>query len=92
MKRWKVFLTSGAKQDLRKLDEGPKRDAAELIHDLEEDPTSVPAIPLRAHAPGTMRARFHGTYRMVYQISKAEKRVIVSRIKHRATAYKGMKH
>jgi mRNA-degrading endonuclease RelE of RelBE toxin-antitoxin system len=92
VKNWTVKLTAGAKKNLRELEEGPKRDAAELLHDLEEDPFSVPAIQLRSHAPGTMRARFHGTYRMVYQISKAEKRVIVSRIKHRNTAYRGMKH
>lgn len=92
MKNWTLKLTAGARKNLRELDEGPKRDAAELLHELEEDPFSVPAIQLRSHAPGTMRARFHGTYRMVYQISKSEKRVIVLRIKPRGTVYRGMKH
>lgn len=84
-------MQPSARQAYRKLDEGPKRDAAELMQDLEENPDDVPAIQLRAN-PGVWRARFHRTYRMIYQISKAEKRIIVMRIKPRETAYKGMKY
>ena len=55
MKRWTVELRPAAQRDLKKLDEGPQREAVELFQDLEEDPFSVPAIQLRAHPPGTMR-------------------------------------
>ena len=92
MTNWTVRLSNSADRQLQNLPGGPKRDAAELLEDLKEDPFSVPAIQLRAHPPGTMRARFHGNYRMVYQISKAEKRVIVLRIGPRGTVYKRMKH
>jgi mRNA-degrading endonuclease RelE of RelBE toxin-antitoxin system len=92
VKRWTVDLRPAAKRDLKQLDEGPQRDAVELIQDLEEDPFSVTAIQLRSHPPGTMRARFHSYYRMVFQISKAEKRVIVLRIRPRDTVYRDMKH
>lgn len=92
MNGWKVELTNSAKKELRRLDEGPKRDAAELIADLIEDPLAVPATELR-HYPGLWRARFHhGLYRMIYRISKPEKRVVIRRIRPRATAYEGMMH
>jgi mRNA-degrading endonuclease RelE of RelBE toxin-antitoxin system len=91
--RWTVELSKSAQREYRRLEEGPKRDAAELLEDLAEDPFSIPAISMRSHPPGTMRARFHhDRYRMVYQISKPERRVIVSRMRPRPIAYRGLKH
>jgi mRNA-degrading endonuclease RelE of RelBE toxin-antitoxin system len=51
----------------------------------------VPAVELRGK-PEFRRARFHTSYRMIYQISRAQKRVIVARIQHGSTAYDGMKN
>ena len=51
MTRWKVVLRPAAKKQYRVLEEGPKRDAAELIEDLAEDPTRIPgAIPMKGYA------------------------------------------
>jgi mRNA-degrading endonuclease RelE of RelBE toxin-antitoxin system len=87
---WTVELRPAARK-YRELDEGPKRDAAELLADLEEDPTLVPAIELRAN-PGTWRVRFHhDRYRMIYRVARAQKRIIVTRIHPRPTAYEGMR-
>jgi mRNA-degrading endonuclease RelE of RelBE toxin-antitoxin system len=62
------------------------------MEDLREDPSVVPAIELRRN-PGTWRARFHhDRFRIVYQILKAQKLIIVRRIRPRPTAYIGMKH
>ena len=63
----------------------------DLLQDLAEDPTLVPAIELRAN-PRIWRARFHQDYRMIYQIATGAKRIIVKRIRSRPTAYRGMKH
>ena len=90
--KWEVEVRPRARRELRLLPEGPKREATEILEDLQDDPLSVPAIQLKSHPPGTMRARFHDGYRMVYQISKPERRVIVSRIRPRSIAYKGMKN
>jgi mRNA-degrading endonuclease RelE of RelBE toxin-antitoxin system len=68
--------------------------ASELLQDLTEgppDPETRTSIELRAN-PKVWRIRFHDNYRMIYQVSKAEKRIIVTRIKARSEAYKGMKH
>jgi mRNA-degrading endonuclease RelE of RelBE toxin-antitoxin system len=43
--------------------------------------------------PDTWKARFHhDDYRIIYKIARSEKRIIVKRIRPRATAYEGMKH
>ena len=80
-----------ADRDLRRLDDGPQRDAIELIDDLSEDPSLVSAIELRGH-PGIWRVRFHhDRCRMIYQITKSQRRILVMRIRYRPTAYEGMK-
>ena len=90
MNSWSLELRPSARKDLRQLEDGPRQAAIDLLEDLAEDPTLVPAIELRA-SPQIWRARFHGDYRMIYQIAKAAKRIIVKRIRPRPTAYKGMK-
>jgi len=88
---WKVELRKSAQRELRQLEDGPQRAAEELLQDLAEDPTLVPAIEMRGN-PDTCRARFHhDRYRMVYQVSKARKHILVARIRARPVAYKGMK-
>lgn len=90
---WSLKLKPSADREFRSLDEGPKRDVAELMQDLREDPFSIPdTIQLRSHPPGTMRTRFHHGYRMVYFISKPERMVYILRIRPRPIAYKGMRH
>jgi len=87
---WKVELTPTAQREFRQLDDGPQRSAAELIADLAEDPTLTPAIELRGK-PDTWRARFHNDrYRMIYQVSRGRKHILVTRIRPRSTAYEGV--
>lgn len=92
MTRWMLEVRPAARRAFRRLDDGPKRDAAELLQDLAEDPTQVAASEMR-HYQNTWKARFyHGQYRIVYQLAKSKKRVIVIRIGPRSTAYDGMKN
>jgi mRNA-degrading endonuclease RelE of RelBE toxin-antitoxin system len=87
---WTVALTRAARRDLHLLQGGPQQAATEILEDLAEDPELVPAIELRRN-PNVWRIRFHNNYRMIYQLSRAEKRIIVVRIKSRDKAYEGMK-
>jgi mRNA-degrading endonuclease RelE of RelBE toxin-antitoxin system len=87
---WKIELSKLARREFRSLDDGPRQAAAALIADLGEDPEVVPSIELRGK-PQIRRARFHNDrYRMIYQIARSGKRVIVKRIRPRATAYEGI--
>jgi len=88
---WTVELSKSAQRELRQLEDGPQRSAEDLLKDLAEDPAVIPAIELRGKRD-TWRVRFHNDrYRMIYQVSKARKRIIVTRIRPRPTAYEGMK-
>lgn len=80
-------MSRKARREFRLLDEGPKRDAAELPEDLREGLDAVPSIELRAN-PNVHRARFHhGMHRMVYLVAEGQKKIIVKRIRPRAIAY-----
>ncbi len=91
MNGWKVELRPSAKREFRQLEDGPRRDAEELIADLrEQGPAIITAIELRGH-PDTWRARFHDGYRMIYRVSRSRKHILVTRIRSRPLAYEGMK-
>jgi mRNA-degrading endonuclease RelE of RelBE toxin-antitoxin system len=88
---WKVELRPAASRAYRQLAEDPRRDATGLLVDLAEDPALIPAIEPRAN-PGTWRARFHqDRYRVISQIAKIWKHILVTRIRPRPTAYEGTK-
>lgn len=91
MSGWTVELSKSAQREFRHLDEGPKRDAAELPEDLREQGPLVPALELTAN-PDNWRVRFHhDRYRIIYQISRSRKHILVTRIRPRPTAYEGIK-
>ena len=90
MNGWTVEILSSARKDLRQLDDGPQQDATALLEELAEDPMLAQPLEMRGK-PNTWRVRFHGDYRLIYQIAKAQKRIIVLRIRPRSTAYEGMK-
>lgn len=90
MSGWTVELLESARRDLRLLGDGPQQDAIALLDELAEDPMLVQPIEMSGKA-NVWRVCFHGDYRLIYQIAKAQKRVIVLRIRPRSTAYEGMK-
>ena len=60
----------------------------EAIAGIEEDPFAN-AIELDGH-PGWWRVRFANAYRIVYQVSSKQRRVIIVRVRHRRDVYKGL--
>jgi mRNA-degrading endonuclease RelE of RelBE toxin-antitoxin system len=93
MNGWAIELSQSAQRELRLLEDGPRQADIDLLEDLRElGPMLITSIQLRAHKD-VWRARFHqDRYRMIYQVAKGQKRIIVKRIRIRATAYKSMKH
>jgi len=93
MNGWAIELSQSAQRELRLLEDGPRQAATDLLEDLRElGPALESAVQLRAHKD-VWRARFHhDRYRMIYQVAKGQKRILVKRIRNRANAYQGMKH
>lgn len=88
---WTVRLTKSALREFRKLPEDAKLDVLDLLEDLKAGPDEVSAIELQ-HYPRTRRARFHhDSHRIIYEVSKSKKLILVIRIRPRPTAYEGMK-
>jgi len=70
---------------------GPGRTRSSSFADLHHDPDDIPGIELRG-LPGVFRARFHhGMYRMIFRISRNQRKILIERIRLREAAYKGMK-
>jgi mRNA-degrading endonuclease RelE of RelBE toxin-antitoxin system len=89
---WRVDLSISAQRELRRLNEGPRRAADELIDDLSEYGPELPgAIELVAN-PDIWRVRFHDGYRMVFEVSRKRRAIRIIRVRPRSIAYRGMKH
>jgi mRNA-degrading endonuclease RelE of RelBE toxin-antitoxin system len=91
--RWTVDLLPAAQKELARLENGPLQEAVSILEDMRENgPEFIPAIELRAN-PATWRARIHhDRFRMLYQVSRTKKRIVVIRIRPRPSAYEGLKH
>jgi addiction module RelE/StbE family toxin len=89
-KPWKVLLRKSALRELDQIrDEHIRQDIFELLVELTEGPNAVEAIPLEGCA-NYWRARVAGNFRVVYHVSEKQKRIIVTRIRHRSTVYEGL--
>ena len=61
------------------------------MEDLGDDPSLIAAEKMSGYQ-NRWKARFHrGQYRIVFELAKSQRRVIVITIGPRETAYRGMK-
>lgn len=91
--KWTVLLKPSAQRSLDKLlREAPELwdEAVGMITDFVEDGPDIPgAGPLEDYA-GWYRARLSHQYRIVYRVSEKQKRIFITRIRHRSDAYQGL--
>ena len=65
--------------------------AVRAIFELAENPFLAGSIALRGYT-NLYRVRFwHGRFRMVYHVSEKQRKVVVTRVRPRGTAYIGMR-
>lgn len=75
---------------LSKDDDRVKAEAAQAIQYLAEDPLPQGSVELRGH-PNVYRIRCcRDSYRIVYRVSAQQRKVIVLRVRPRASAYQGL--
>ena len=88
---WKVEFTASARREFKILGAAPKQSAVQVLQDLTEDAVPATAIPLRGYA-SMYRIRFYrDRFRLIYWVSEKQRRVIVTRVRPRGTAYIGMR-
>ena len=80
-------VTGPAERQLARLPEGTAAAIVEfMLGALLENPHRC-GVPLQRELAGLRSAR-RGAYRVVYEVDEANRRVVVHRIDHRATAYR----
>ena len=82
---WQLELRPAARRALRVLPEKAATALVELLNDIEASPYRV-GKALRLDLDGRFRAR-RGSYRVIYSVNNAQRRVVVEDIRDRSAAY-----
>ena len=83
---YELILTSNARRDLRRLDAKIQRQILRKLRRLCENCDGYPHKALKGKYSGQFKLR-SGDYRAIYTYNKQALTVIVSRIRHRSSAY-----
>ena len=87
---WDVKIPKPAQRELDALPENIWQEAIEAIRELREDPFPEGCILLEGNV-GLYRIRFYrGLYRIVYRVSEKQHRVVITRVRIRRNAYRGL--
>ena len=88
--RWQVILRGAAEKEFKALPEDEKRDILSVLESMEDGDSPADAQELRRNA-NTFRAYFfHGHYRIIWKVYPRSRRIIVTRLRPRPTAYSGI--
>ena len=83
---YKVEISKSADRDIHKIERKSIKPIFEAIKELSENPYPTQSKKLKG-AEDSYRLRV-GSYRVLYEINKKEKCVVVYHIRHRRDAYK----
>ena len=88
MENWDVELPATVRTSIKSIKEPWRAEIIQAITDLAEDPFPPDSIQLE-NFDGQYRIRVGG-YRIVYSVSRSKRRVVVTRVRPRQTAYSGL--
>lgn len=86
---WQVILPTSAQRQLDQLPDNVRDEVMEEILALEDDPLPEGNVALRGNR-NLYRIRVARRYRVIYQISEREKRILIRRVRSRGNAYSGL--
>ncbi len=84
---YRVVLLKDAENDLKKLDREMARRIAKRIEWLSENAESISPMPLTGELSGLYKLRV-GSYRVIYELSREKKLLVIYRIGHRREVYR----
>ena len=80
---WKLSLQQGAQGDYDRLVDSVRQEALAILFELAGNPYLEDAAPIRGHR-NHYRLRFYrDQYRMIYRVSRSQRKVVVTRIRRR---------
>jgi len=86
----RLKVLKSAERELDDLPEAAYKEAVNAIADLIEDPYPPGSIPLRNYRDVYRIRVYHDRYRLVYRVSEHQQKVVIWRVRPRATAYIGL--
>jgi mRNA-degrading endonuclease RelE of RelBE toxin-antitoxin system len=86
---WDVRLTASAGRELASLSDALAEATSLLAEELSENPFPPDAEALKGHRDW-YRVPFASGWRMVYRVSRSNRRVLITRIRPRGSAYEGL--
>lgn len=84
--KYDLEYSSRARAGLARLDSKPRRIVSEKIEWLAENAAEYKHEPMTGQYRGMFRLRV-GDYRAIYYLDRANRRIVVDRVRHRSRAY-----
>ena len=85
MPKYRISIKSSAAKELKKLPSELQHRIANKIEQLIEDPRLSGVIKLKGN-DNLYRCRV-GEYRLIYKIDDSEKKIVITRVRHRKDVY-----
>ena len=86
---WRVEFTASAQRELDELPDAVRDDVLDAVLELRDDPFSPDSIELAGHGDFRRIKAYRSEYRIVYRVAERQGKVIIWRVRRRATAYRG---
>jgi len=87
LKGYKIFITSHAKRDLKKLEKNDAKQVSDKLDELVEGKQNLDITPLEGSSEQIYRLRT-GKFRIIYQVWKHTITVAVIEVGHRKEIYR----
>ena len=88
-RRYRIEFKAAARRALTETDTPIQEQIRDAVQELTEDPMPPGSVPLRGKGRGLFRIRI-GTYRVLYQVFEDRLLILVVRVGHRSTVYRGL--
>ena len=88
--RWEVRIPTSVTRELDRLPASVRTEAIEALSELEEDAMPDGCVLLRGYKQRYRIKFYRDRYRIVYDVSERQRRVIVLRVRSRSQVYRGL--
>lgn len=85
---YSVEISDAALADLRKLDKPVLLAVRNRLNKLAQNADEIRHLPLRANLTGLYKLRVYDKYRVIYDLDREQKRIVVVRVGKRDEIYK----
>ncbi len=85
---WQIRIAKSAERELDELPDPIRNQAIAALSELQEDPCPPGTEAVRGR-PNRYKVRLERGYRLVYQVSRQQRRIVLLRARPHETAYLG---